>query len=510
MASVFCITIIKQQDTMRQAILLMLHRDCRMALRLIAYFEGQCDIFIHIDKKGTISREEEESLRRQPGVRAVTRRYKVHWAGYSVLQAEMLLLRQALSMSDASYFHLISGQDYPIRPLADFLRFFSHTGFAGFINCNHLPCDVTDGATYFRMQHYVLSDYIDTRSKEGRDKVWRFVRWQKRHGIRRRIPDYTDHLYGGSAWFSINRDVAEYLVTYTRRHPAFYRRMRLTYIPEEIYVPTVILSSPYRTDVVWKNNCRTILWNHEGMDDSPVDIREKDFRRLLSNPIGFFSRKFAPETSDRVIGLIDRYLLKKSDCRILPNGGWQNTGLSGYVFDYGLSCFLTRFAADYKVRSVCDMGCGPGWYVANLRSRGISAIGYDINPYTRELSALMEGSADARSCGVADLTDPILVRSRYDAVLCLSVGQYVPREKEKTLVSNLTRLTGRYLFVEWPDGSAVEEGYVNTRDAEEVRRLFCGSGELVYNEVATADCRRQCSNSEYGRFMMVFQRAAMD
>lgn len=39
--------LVQQQNTMRQAILLMLHRDCQMALRLIAYFEGQCDIFIH-------------------------------------------------------------------------------------------------------------------------------------------------------------------------------------------------------------------------------------------------------------------------------------------------------------------------------------------------------------------------------------------------------------------------------------------------------------------------------
>lgn len=491
---------------MKQAILLMLHRDYHQAIRLIGYFEGRCDIFIHIDRNGSITREEEDRLRRQPGVKAVSRKYKVHWAGYSILQVEMFLLDQALSLSDAGYFHLISGQDYPIRPLSDFLQFFSHTTFAGYVNCNHLPCDITDGATYYRLQHYVLSDYIDTRSKEGRDKVWHFVEWQKKLGIKRRIPDYTDHLYGGSAWFSINKDVAEHLVSYTRKYPRFYRRMRFTYIPEEIYVPTVILNSPYRNNIIWKNNCRTILWNHEGIDCSPINICEKNFRCLLSNPIGFFSRKFSPEISGQVIQLIDKYLLNTSEYKIMPNGGWVNRGLSGYVFDNGLSNFLIKFANDYHIRSVCDMGCGPGWYVANLRGRGIAAIGYDYNPYTRELSALMECSKDARSCGTADLTELIEVRKRYDIVLCLSVGQYIPQSKENVLVSNLTRLTGRYLFIEWADGNIVEDGYVNTHDAEYIKKLFCESGELVYNEVATANCRCQCSNNHYRRLLLVFQK----
>lgn len=491
---------------MKQAILLLLHRDFLQAKRLINYFAGCCDIFIHIDKTGTITQKEENLLKSMPGVKVVSRKYKGHWAGYSILQSEIYLLKEALKLKNLYYFHLLSGQDYPIKPLQEFLTFFSHTNTAGFINCTHLPCDITDGCTYYRLQHFVLTDYINTRTQDGKDKVWRFVEWQKRHGIRRRLPDYFDHLYGGSAWFSINREVAQYLVSYTTKSPSFYRRMRFTYIPEEIYVPTVILNSPYRENVVWKNNCRTVLWNHEGVDCSPIDISDKDFRRLLSNPTGFFSRKFVPGVSDKVMHLIDKYLLKTSDYYIMPNGGWVNRGLSGYVFDHGLSEFLVKFASNYHIRSVCDMGCGPGWYVANLRGRGVTAIGYDNNPYTRELSTLMEGTEDAHSCGVIDLTEPIDVRKSYDIVLCLSVGQYIPQNKEDMLVTNLTRLTGKYLFVELDDGKVSEDGYVNIRDTEYVKKRFCESGEFVYNDVATANARHHCLNSTYRRLLLVFQK----
>lgn len=139
--------------------------------------------------------------------------------------------------------------------------------------------------------------------------MMKFVWWQKRHGIKRRLPDTFDHLYGGSAWFSISRELARHIVDYTRRHPRFYRRMRHTYIPEEIYIPTVILNSPMAESVMRHNNCRNIIWLYSGLDASPQDITEEHFRLLLRNPIAFFTRKVEYPESLPVMDLIDRKLI---------------------------------------------------------------------------------------------------------------------------------------------------------------------------------------------------------
>lgn len=84
---------------MRQVILVLLHRDFDHAKKLLEYFRGECDIFVHIDKGTLLTRADIDYLRNMPGVVAVYSKYYVHWAGFSILKAELFLLKQALAKS---------------------------------------------------------------------------------------------------------------------------------------------------------------------------------------------------------------------------------------------------------------------------------------------------------------------------------------------------------------------------------------------------------------------------
>lgn len=491
---------------MKQAILLLLHKNFEQARRLIEFFDGQCDIYIHVDKGGSLSKEDVQNLKTLSGVQAVFSKYKVHWAGFSILQAEMYLLEKALEMGTSRFFHLLSGQDYPIRPLNDFLSFFSSPKRKGFLACNHLPSVATDNNTYYRMQYYVLSDFIETKNEKGKNKVWNFVRWQKKHGIKRRIPDYVEHLYGGSAWFSIDRDVAEYLVCYTKKHPAFFRRMRYTYIPEEIYVPSVILNSPYRKEVLADNNCRTILWKNGYLDCSPMDIHEDDFIDLLDNPIGFFSRKFNYPDSLGVLKQIDEYLLRHKPFEIQSNGTWVNNGLDGYEFDKGLCDALVNFCLDYKIRNACDFGCGPGWYVLNMRRHSVPTVGYDANPFTEDLCILLNGGKNEHCCGIADLSEPVEAPVQYELMLFLSVGPFIPKDKEDIVIDNLKRNVSRYLVISWADDRESNDKFVNKCNAGYLVRKICQDKTFVLNEVATRMLRTSANLAIHKKYLLVFQK----
>lgn len=109
---------------MKQAVLILLHKDIEQVARLVGYFQGCCDIFLHVDKDCRLSVEERNYLVSLRGVVAVYQKYHVNWAGFSMLKTEMFLLRKAMGLSKFRYVHLLSGSDYPIKPLSHFLEFF--------------------------------------------------------------------------------------------------------------------------------------------------------------------------------------------------------------------------------------------------------------------------------------------------------------------------------------------------------------------------------------------------
>lgn len=109
---------------MKHAILIMAHKNVDYLCRLVKYFDKDCDVFLHIDKKQNIAPDELLRLNGYKQVKLISRAYNVNWGGTSILDCELFLLRTALAQSNADYFHLISGQDYPLRPLPRFLEHF--------------------------------------------------------------------------------------------------------------------------------------------------------------------------------------------------------------------------------------------------------------------------------------------------------------------------------------------------------------------------------------------------
>ena len=102
----------------------MAHKNIETLHHLVDYFNKDCYVFIHIDKKTKIKDETIQHIETKPQVVKIYRQYNVHWGGFSMLKCEMFLLKEAYKLSDADYFHLISGEDYPIKPLNEFNDFF--------------------------------------------------------------------------------------------------------------------------------------------------------------------------------------------------------------------------------------------------------------------------------------------------------------------------------------------------------------------------------------------------
>lgn len=432
---------------MKHAILIMAHKNYSFLYHLVEYFDHDCYVFVHIDKKSDITKDEIASLKAMSQVSGVYQKYSVHWGGFSILKAQLFLIEQSINNCDAELFHIISGQDYPIKPLDTFLNFFEKNYGFSFVSFVHLPHPKWQNNTYERFQYYFPYDYIDKNDERFR----KFIEKQLKFKIKRRIPQYFDHLYGGSQWMSLQRNAVEALLRHKKKSSKFYNRLRFTFAPEETYFTSVLVNIMPEGMVI-NNNHRFIRWEYEN-GNIPANLGIEHFYLIVASD-AFFARKMEPPYSEELIKKIDQYLLTDTEIEILPNGGWNYCGLLKYEYDKNFIDSIVHYAKYMDIHNGIDCGCGPGYYVTSLRKSGLNFTGFDANPYTKELTAILSAKDDS-FCVQADLAIPLEFESQFDLVLCLNVLQYIPKEKIEIALNNLVELTKTSLIIGW-DNSYLE------------------------------------------------------
>lgn len=290
---------------MIHAILILAHRNPEMLIPLVKYFKRDCIVYIHYDAASFLPLPIRSALNGIPQVRGVYQQYRVHWGGFSVLQAELFLLRTALSDCRADFYHLISGQDYPIKSLRKFLSFFEARHGRDYIEYNELNLESNHFDVLRRLSIFQPYDRVDARCKRGRNTVLAWSNHQLRNGFRRRCPQCFPRYYKGSQWFSITATSARLLLTYTSDSPAFLEHFRDEFAPEECYVPTVIVNlSPVPR---LSYNLRYIRWKSEH-GNNPSNLGPEHFHDIRQSD-AFFARKMEPPFCIPLIKQIEKELL---------------------------------------------------------------------------------------------------------------------------------------------------------------------------------------------------------
>ena len=95
-----------------------------------------------------------------------------------------------------------------------------------------------------------------------------------------------------------------------------------------------------------------------------------------------------------------------------------------------------------SLKSVVDVGCGTGTWLANFKNLGVPYIlGYD--GHLRDLS-LLEISSE--SFIQQDLTKPFVPPQRFDLAICLEVAEHLHEQSATTLVESICSLSDFVLF----------------------------------------------------------------
>ena len=100
----------------RHAYLILAHKNDLVFQTLIQMLDNPYnDIFIHMDKKQNNFNEDDIKKLINKSNLFFTPRTKVSWGSYSVINAELLLIKEATRHGHYTYYHLLSGQDLPIK-----------------------------------------------------------------------------------------------------------------------------------------------------------------------------------------------------------------------------------------------------------------------------------------------------------------------------------------------------------------------------------------------------------
>lgn len=284
---------------MRQAILITAYHDYQQLRRLIDYFDSDFEIYIHLDRR---SPQMPNDLLKRPCVH-VFQHYRVFWGSMNHLRAILQLMDEALKHKDLEYFHLVTGNDYPIPSLSSFSSFCESHRNDNFLEFFKLPRSLWDSeGGLARVKYYWLQRWLQPNESNtvGRHFTNALVKIQRKLGMRRSFRYFDGNLFGGGTYWSLSREALDYAIAFLNANPGYLRRFRGTKIAEEICLPTIWANS---TLPLTNNSLRYIEW---GSGASPNVLTENDYKKIMCSGC-LFARKIMSSQSDALIKKMQQY-----------------------------------------------------------------------------------------------------------------------------------------------------------------------------------------------------------
>jgi len=267
------------------------------------------DIYIHMDRKcKDFKMEYYKDCIRYSNIYMTDKRYDCSWGGYSLVAAEMELIKYAYYNGKYGYFHLMSGADMPLVTQDTIHDFFER-------NKNVICLDSSnvgkESKRYKRVDVYkFFSEYAHRRNKVLNlfflyiGKASTFIqRYIMRIDL---VKKKNIILKFGSQWWSLPANEVKFLIEKENRIKECFR---FSSIPDELFVQTILAES--ELDGNYESNKRFIRWT--GSMIHPDTLTMEDYDELRNSGC-FFARKFDENVDMEIVNKIykelktDRYI----------------------------------------------------------------------------------------------------------------------------------------------------------------------------------------------------------
>lgn len=304
---------------MKHAFLIIAHHNWWQLKELIKLLDAENhDIYIHIDKKsGNFPKEELEKACRYSRV-FVFQEYKVYWGGFVQVQTELFLFEKAYD-EHYDYYHMLSGDDLPLKSNKEIDQFFEENQGKQFIAYDDNALRNNPEISRRTKYYHFLQNYRRRYQRQWINGLFTFLErvslvMQIMCGVNR-VKNLDWEIKYGSNWVSISDDLVQVIIEQKEKIESIFK---YTNCADELFIQTIAANFGFEDQVYHGTegqnaNVRYIDWKR-GSNGNPYTFKVNDYELLIGEQnTNMFARKFSESNDIQIICKIIDHLKKKGD-----------------------------------------------------------------------------------------------------------------------------------------------------------------------------------------------------
>jgi hypothetical protein len=294
---------------MKLAIVVLAHdRPKQLALLLSALRHPQVRLYLHVDRRADLAPIAAALTGAGLGEVELLPRHATMWGSVELVDAALEGLARGAG-DGCDYFALISGQDFPLRPVGEILAFFERAGSRSYLEHFPLPTGRWrfEGRERTDFYTYTVRGRRETCLPRGEDtgffnRKGRFLNemLRVRSALKppRRFPSYA-RPFGGSQWWNLSRVAAERVLGFIEEHPGYRRYHTHTLAPDEVFFQSILLGTDFAAEHEIVNDAlRFMRWPEE--ESHPRVLTIGDLPAMRESE-ALFGRKFDAAVDEAVL-----------------------------------------------------------------------------------------------------------------------------------------------------------------------------------------------------------------
>lgn len=266
--------------------IILAHRLPHQLGRLVRALGPDAPVLLHVDARAdldTVARD----VRGLPNV-SLLPRHRCRWGGHGPLAAALDGLRAVLDGGvPAGHIVLHTGQDFPLRSPRAVAELLAARPGVSFLDAQPLP---------------VAGWEAERGGRDRYERSWFFLAGRQRGlPVARRVPAGLT-LHAGGAYWCLAREAAAWIVEETRRRPEIERFFRRVRVPDELCVPTLVMSGPHA-----EHREDSLRWvSFPPGASRPRTLTMADLPTLEALPItAQWARKFDEDVDARILDALE-------------------------------------------------------------------------------------------------------------------------------------------------------------------------------------------------------------